>query len=150
MNDDLKRALHDHRPHATVMQHLVLAMRSLVSSNRMRHGLHIAVSLMAVFLLLKPFDCFSSTGKFTKESADCCKRGKCTPSTKDDCCKGTVPGGNVLVTADKAQQHELQIAPPDMPIQALPAPVFVVSSFHATHAPPGSPPGSRLNLPLLI
>ena len=86
-------------------------VQSLVSSNRMRRRLHIAVSLVAVFLLLKPFDCFSGR-KFTKEAADCCKRGKCRPSTGDDCCKGTLPGGKDIVTAAKAFQNQLPVALP--------------------------------------
>src|SRR5205807_8260642 len=65
----------------------------LLSSNRMRRGVHIAISLVAVFLLLKPFDCFSS-GPFTRKAANCCKKGKCAPArNSDDCCKGTLPGG---------------------------------------------------------
>src|SRR5436309_9621549 len=97
-------------------------VRSLVSSNRMRRGVHIAVSVLAVVLLLKPFDCFSG-GKFTKEAADCCKRGKCRPSTKDDCCKGTLPGGKDLVTAAKAQQNHVPIALPIIGSMAVAQPI---------------------------
>src|SRR5215469_8794543 len=116
----------------------------------MRRRLHIAVSLVAVFLLLKPFDCFSSGGKFTKEAADCCRRGKCRPSTGDDCCKGTLPGGNDIVTAAKVLQNHLLVALPVSVNTAFSEPVLLQASFVETKAPPGSPPSSRLNLPLLI
>jgi len=113
-----------------------------------RRGIHIAVSLVAVFLLLKPFDCFSGN-KFTKEAADCCRKGKCTPSTGDDCCKGTLPGGKQLV-ASKAQNHQVPIALPTIEPVIFVEPAFTASTFDKVHAPSGSPPSSRLNLPLLI
>src|SRR5215472_10963030 len=112
--------------------------------------LHIAVSMVAVFLLLKPFDCFSSGGKFTKEAADCCKRGKCRPSTGDDCCKGTLPGGKDIVTAAKAFQNQLPVALPVSVSTALTEPILLHASFVETTVPPESPPSTRLNLPLLI
>src|SRR5215831_16196703 len=115
----------------------------------MRRRLHIAVSLVAVFLLLKPFDCFSG-GKFTKEAADCCKRGKCRTSTGDDCCKGTLPGGSDIVTAAKALQNDVPVALPVSVNTAFTEPVLLHASLIDTKAPPGSPPSSRLNLPLLI
>jgi len=115
----------------------------------MRRGVHIAVSLLAVLLLLKPFGCFSGR-KFTKEAADCCKRGKCRPSTGDDCCKGTLPGGGDIVSAAKAQPHELPITLPVSMNTPSVQPVLLVSAFTQTSDPPGSPPSSRLNLPLLI
>ena len=115
----------------------------------MRRGVHIAVSLLAVFLLLKPFDCFSGR-KLTKEAADCCKRGKCRPSTGDDCCRGTLPGGNDLLTAAKAQAHDLLLAlPANVNAQSVER-VLLRTTFVETSFRPGSPPSSRRNLPLLI
>src|SRR6266481_733096 len=70
---------------------------------RLRRSVLIAVALLAVFLLVRPLDCFSS-GKFDQKAADCCKKGKCSPSNSDDCCKATVPGGNQLATS-KAPGH---------------------------------------------
>lgn len=116
--------------------------------NEVRRGVHIAVTLVAVFLLLKPFDCFSGN-KFTKEAADCCKKGKCRPSTGDDCCKGTIPGGTQLV-ASKAQNHQIPIALPVMEPVVVVEAVFTTTTFDRVQAPLGSPPSSRLNLPLLI
>lgn len=124
-------------------------MRSLVSSNRMRRGVHIALSLIAVFLLLKPFDCFSGS-KFTKEAADCCRRGKCRPSTGDDCCKGTLPDGKNLVAASKAHRSHALMALPIVGAVVIAEPAVAPATFQQTSAPPGSPPGSRTNLPLLI
>ena len=70
----------------------------------MRRGLHIAISLIAVVLLVRPFDCFASSEK-TREAADCCLKGTCHPSANSDgCCKNTVPDGNQLATA-KAGDH---------------------------------------------
>ena len=115
----------------------------------MRRGVHIAVSLLAVLLLLKPFGCFSGR-KFTKEAADCCKRGKCRPSTGDDCCKGTLPGGNDIVTAAKAFQNQLPVALPVSVSTGLTEPILLRASFVETTVPPESPPSTRLNLPLLI
>ena len=121
----------------------------LVFSNRVRRGIHIAVSLVAVFLLLKPFDCLSGA-KFTKEAADCCKRGKCRPSTGDDCCKGTLPGGKDLVAAAKVQPDDSPLAFPVIGSTLFTEPVFITALYSETQEPPGSPPDSRLNLPLLI
>src|SRR6266404_5828198 len=115
----------------------------------MRRSIHIAVTFLAAFLLLKPFDCFGS-GPFTQKAADCCRKGKCVPSSNaDDCCKGTLPGGKQLAVS-KASHH----ATPALEISAtvadgVIAPALRVAILTETPAPPGSPPSSRLNLPLL-
>jgi hypothetical protein len=115
----------------------------------MRRGIHIAISLIAVLLLLKPFDCFG-TGKFTQEAADCCKKGKCNPSNGDDCCKGTLPGGKELVAS--ATAHHAQFTLDVATTVALDRfePVAAMHAIATIAAPLGSPPTSRLNLPLLI
>jgi hypothetical protein len=116
----------------------------------MRRSIHIAITLLAVLLLLKPFDCFGS-GQFTQKAADCCKKGKCVPSSNaDDCCKGTLPGGKQLAVS-KASHH----APPVLEIaETVPdgviAPALRVAILSEAPVPLGSPPSSRLNLPLLI
>lgn len=115
----------------------------------MRRGIHIAISLLAVLLLIKPFDCFSGN-KFTKEAADCCRKGKCTPSTGDDCCKGTLPGGKQLLASKAQHSPNLNIALLPVSIPVLLEPTFLSATFDRVHAPPGSPPSFRLNLPLLI
>jgi hypothetical protein len=117
---------------------------------RMRRGIQISVSVIALLLLLKPFDCFSS-GQFTQKAVDCCKKGKCVPSSNaDDCCKGTLPGGKQLV-ASKAPHHSTPTLDFIASNAAGPiAPTFATIGFSRLEAPRGSPPSSRLNLPLLI
>jgi hypothetical protein len=115
----------------------------------MRRGLHIAVALLAVFLLVRPFDCFSG-GKFDQKAADCCKKGKCSPSNSDDCCKATVPGGNQLATVQKTD-HSVPLL--DVVLVDAPSTTFqmsVIALFVEAHQPPGTPPDLSINLPLLI
>jgi len=120
----------------------------------MRRTAHITVTLMMVLLLFKPFDCFSS-GTFTQKAADCCKKGKCVPSSNaDDCCKGTLPGGKQLVAAKPslAQSNplpDLNVAL-EVPVAAPHALRVATARFERGPSPPGSPPDSRRNLPLLI
>jgi hypothetical protein len=115
----------------------------------MRRGVHIAIAVLAVVTLLQPFDCFGAV--FSKKAAQCCHKGKCLPTKDaDECCKATVPSGNQL-TAPKSPDHSTQlpvVLVSEAPI-TLVAPSFTVVLDEA-HAPPGSPPGSRFNLPLLI
>ena len=135
---------------ATPSEAICAAPRSGIVKKRMRDGIHILVSVIAVLLLLKPFDCFRS-GQFTRKAADCCKKGKCVPSSNgDDCCKGTLPGGNQLLTP-KAPDHSTPTL--ELITRAAPGPVapaFAATAFTDVEAPPGSPPSSRLNRPLLI
>src|SRR5260370_6162897 len=117
---------------------------------RMLRGVHMSVSVIAVLLFWKTFDCFSS-GQFTQKAAACCKKGKGVPSSNaDDCCKGTLPGGKQLV-ASKAPQRSTPMF--DLITWNAAAPItstFGTICFSRVEAPPGSPPSSRLNLPLLI
>ena len=133
--------------YAKICAHIPIEMWYPV--NRMRRGIHIAASLLAVFLLVRPFDCFA--GAITREAAECCTKGKCLP-TKDahECCKGTVPGGTQLA-ASKAPEHSVpafDVATVD--IQSSMSLPFVAALFREAHSPPGLPPHARLNLPLLI
>jgi len=116
----------------------------------MRRGVHIAISLVVVLLLLKPLDCFSS-GSFTQKAAACCKKGKCVPSrNSDDCCKVTLPGGKQLISSKAPHDSTptIDLINTTAPVRITPA--FAKASFTDIHAPTASPPGSRLNLPLLI
>ena len=122
----------------------------LVSSRRMHRRVHIVVALLAVFLLARPFDCFAS-GKFDQKAADCCKKGKCSPSNSDNCCRATVPGGNQVVTAQATDHHSAPIL--DVMRAEVPRTTLQLSAmalFVEIHQPPGSPPDLSLNLPLLI
>jgi hypothetical protein len=115
----------------------------------MRRSIHISVTLLAVLVLIRPFDCFA--GGFTRKAASCCAKGKCLPtSNADECCKSTVPAANQLSAPKAPDQptpvHAVIVADVPGPL----APSFVAFRFDEAHAPPGSPPGSCLNLPLLI
>jgi hypothetical protein len=118
-----------------------LALRSLM------------VVLMGAVLLIAPFDCFASTG-FTRAAADCCAKGKCLPTQgSDDCCKHAVPGGNDFVKV--SNQVLIHILGPLQAITVTQSFLPTLSSgripwFALAASPPGSPPLSRLNLPLLI
>jgi hypothetical protein len=123
---------------------------ALLCSRRMHRRVHIVVALLAVFLLVRPFDCFAG-GKFDQKAADCCKKGKCSPSNSDDCCKATVPGGNQVVTAQAADHYVppfLDVVQSDVPSTTLQ--LSAIALFVEIHQPPGSRPDLSLNLPLLI
>jgi len=112
--------------------------------------MHIAVAVLAVLLLVRPFDCFAG-GKFDQKAADCCKKGKCSPSNSDDCCKATVQGGNHLVTP-KVTDHSSPAPLLLMAniVSATSEPLIINSLNVEIYSPPGSPPEFRVNLPLLI
>src|SRR5260370_39937218 len=95
--------------------------RSANVKGRMLRGIHISLNVIAVLLLLMPFDCFSS-GQFTQKAADCCKKAKRVPSSNAyDCCKGTLPAGKHLV-ASKAPQQPTPILDLITPDAARPVP----------------------------
>jgi hypothetical protein len=114
-----------------------------------RRGIHIAITVLAIVGIIRPFDCLAGT--FTRKAAACCAKGKCLPSSNaDDCCKNTVPGGNQQ-SAPKAPEHSTEFAA--LITAAIPNAIalpIVGIYFDGAHAPPGSPPDSQLNLPLLI
>jgi hypothetical protein len=116
----------------------------------MRRGVHIAFALLVVLGLLRPFDCLG--GALTRKAAACCAKGKCLPSSNaDECCKATVPGGNQL-SAPKTHFHFTglhALAAASVPV-VIERPSIAAASFDPVHTHTGSPPGSRLNLPLLI
>lgn len=110
---------------------------------------HIAVALVAVILLVRPFDCFSG-GRFDHKAMDCCKKGRCNPSNPDKCCRASVPDGNQLVTSKATDD-----SPPVFDVVMAEVPTITSHALLNSipvevHPPPGSPPDFRLNLPLLI
>jgi hypothetical protein len=123
--------------------------RSVMLNLKMRRGFHIAIALVAVFLLARPFDCFAS-GEFDRKAADCCAKGKCHQSADaDPCCKSSTPDGNQFL-GGKAAEHSSPLAavisdpvPSLAPPQQVEAPLVAVS-----HPPPLGRTAS--NLPLLI
>ena len=116
----------------------------------MRRGIHIAIAVLGILLLAKPFDCFAG-GAWTQKAADCCKKGKCVPSANaDECCKATVPGGSQFL-GSKAPDHSASVA--DVVSASAPdlsSELFYGDSLFVVHSPPGSPPDTHRNLPLLI
>ena len=123
----------------------------VVCCRQMRRAIHIAVTIVAVLLLVRPYDCFGAI--MTRKAADCCAKGKCLPTRDaDECCKNTAPSGNQILAS---RPHS----------QSVPIPHFDLVRMVDTldgqgivrtprvlpqSSPPGSPPGSRSNLPLLI
>jgi hypothetical protein len=103
----------------------------------MRRAVHIAVSLMVVVLLLRPFDCFAFDAP-RSEVAECCLKGKCAPSAKSDaCCRNSVPVEDQLVPS-KAAEHLfplIALAAVFAPILA-PGPAFRAIAAPARHPPP--------------
>ena len=115
----------------------------------MRRGIQITLSLLAVLMLVKPFDCFDSGG-LTQKTLECCKRGKCNPSNGDDCCKRVIPGGKQLVVSKV--RHRATFAP-DLTVAVVgvtTAPVLTFATPTEKPTPSTSPPHSRVNLPLLV
>jgi len=117
----------------------------------MRRAIHIAVTIMAVLLLVKPYDCFGAI--MTPKAADCCAKGKCLPTRDaDECCKNTAPSGNQIL-ASRQNNQSVPIPHFDLMrmVDALDGQVLVhTPRVLLEFSPPGSPPGSRRNLPLLI
>src|SRR5579872_700699 len=115
----------------------------------MRRGFHIAIALVAVFLLARPFDCFAS-GNFDRKAADCCAKGKCHQSADSDpCCQSSTPDSNHFV-GNKAADHSsplLAVISAQVPSLAPPQPIEA-PSIAVSHPPP--PGRTTTNLPLLI
>jgi len=115
----------------------------------MRRGLHIAVSLMAVILLIRPFDCFAA-GTPSRQAADCCLKGRCVPTANsDECCKNTVPDNNQLSPSKATEHSSPLIALTVVHIPLLISPTFLAVGDPVSHPPPDIPLTSP-SLPLLI
>lgn len=116
---------------------------------KMRRGLHIAIALVAVFLFARPFDCFAS-GKFDRNAADCCAKGKCHQSADaDPCCQSSTPDGNHLAGGKAAEHSSPLLAVISDTVPNLAPPQQVEAPLVAVNHPP--PLGrTTSNLPLLI
>lgn len=117
----------------------------------MRRAIHMAVTIVSVLLLLTPYDCLAAIT--TPKAADCCAKGKCLPTRDaDECCKNTAPSASQLLAAKP--DHASVPVPHSCAVDlhcALPSFVPISRRYPvAAFAPPGSPPGLRRNLPLLI
>ncbi len=115
----------------------------------MRRSVQIVISLLAIILLVRPFDCFSNVR--TREAMDCCLKGKCVPSANaDDCCKNTVPAANHLLLS-KAAGHWTPMLALRVPFVSAPLPP-TTAQIHVDLLRRGPPPLNltALNRPLLI
>jgi hypothetical protein len=116
----------------------------------MCRGVHIAVTFLAVLVLLRPLDCFAA-GASARKAAECCTKGKCLPTpNSDECCKNAIPSGNQFLTskATDGALLVLEIVMADVPRTT--SQPLVTSLSVEVHPPLGSPPGFCRNLPLLI
>lgn len=116
----------------------------------MRRGLDVAIALVAVLLLVKPSGCFAR-GVSPQKAMVCCREDKCIPrSNSGECCKHTAPDCRQVEVPDSPG-----ISPPVAEAGILDDP-DTTSQEAAAHplvelgAPPGSPPDSGLDLPLLV
>src|SRR5438067_1770686 len=119
----------------------------------MHRAVHIAITLMMVLLLVRPFDCLA--GLTTPKAADCCAKGKCLPTRgADECCKATPPSGIQFVVAKPSHASSIPALRLFGTVAGLAVRCHFVSSarasFHRPVSSPGSPPDFNRNLPLLI
>jgi hypothetical protein len=115
----------------------------------MRRSIQIVVSMLAIVLLVRPFDCFATAR--TPEAMKCCLKGQCAPSAEaDDCCKNTVPATNHFLASNAAGQWAPLLALAPAPVSVPLAMMSVPACVDSLRRPP--PPFSLtgLNLPLLI
>jgi hypothetical protein len=119
------------------------------AESEMRRSFNIAIALMAILLLARPFDCFAS-GKFDRKAADCCTKGKCHQSADSDpCCKASLPDGNHFVSGKAADHSSPQLAVISVQVPSLAPPQPIEAPSTAVSHPP--PRGrTTANLPLLI
>jgi hypothetical protein len=116
----------------------------------MRPGIRIAVTLLAVLALIRPFDCFTS-GVRTREAAACCLKGQCYPrANSDDCCKNSVPDDNRLVAPGIICHHFELAVPATASTGTLVAPPVLQRLTNELRHPSPRPPPATVNLPLLI
>ena len=118
--------------------------------HRMRRGIHIAVALLLIVVLIGPSDCFANGAK-TREAAACCLKGECHPGANaDDCCKNTAPDGSRILAPTASNHHvPLVIATLADNATLVLSPVFQRLTSKLRHGPP-QPSLATLNLPLLI
>jgi len=109
----------------------------------MLRSIRIVVTLAAVLLVARPFDCFANSMPDPK-AMDCCLKGKCGPTAKaDECCKNTAPEDKGLTTS-KTTSHS-----PCLATQAAVGVSLVLSFADPVQQPPPAHFTCR-NLPLLI
>jgi hypothetical protein len=107
------------------------------------------VSLLAVVLLVRPFDCFA-TATPSHQEMECCLKAKCGPMAKAaTCCKSTTPDDQLAIS--KAADHHAPLPGITTVAGSAAVPPLLVQpdTDSLRHPPPGSS-RAALNLPLLI
>ena len=126
--------------------------RLCYAGTEMRRAIHIAVALVTVLLLVRPFDCFAGT--MTPQAADCCAKGKCHPGRNaDECCRNMTPSGAQLGVLGPSHHQAVPVPNFTAARELIVVPQRIVSlqaGASLSSSPPGSPPGAHRNLPLLI
>ena len=126
--------------------------RLCYAGTEMRRAIHIAVALVTVLLLVRPFDCFAGT--MTPQAADCCAKGKCHPGRNaDECCRNMTPTSTQLSVLGPSHHHAVPVPDFTVATELIVVPQRIVSlqaGAGLSSSPPGSPPGTHRNLPLLI
>src|SRR5258708_5324752 len=117
---------------------------------RMRRGIHIAVTLLAVVTLITPLDCFAS-GVRSHEAAACCLKGECHPGANaDDCCKNTVPDGSLLLAPTAKNHHVPLVVSTVAESGTLVSTQVSLRLTNELRYPPPPPFLATVDLPLLI
>jgi len=118
--------------------------------DEMQRGVHIAMSLMVVILLVRPFDCFAG-GTPSRQAMDCCLKGKCVPTANsDECCKNTVPHHDQLAPSKAAEHSSPLTAFAVVHVPILISPTFLAIASQLVRHPPPRIPLTSASLPLLI
>jgi hypothetical protein len=116
----------------------------------MKRSIHIVVSLLAVILLARPFDCFASA-KPSASAMDCCLKGKCGPTAKsDDCCKNSASDGGQAVLSKAGAQAAPMLALAVAPVSFATPSASADGWINSLRRPPPSRDLAARNLPLLI
>jgi len=115
----------------------------------MRRAVQVTFGLLAVFALIRPFDCFAA-GPQSREAAQCCLKDKCLPTANaDECCKTGVPERDQL--APKSIDHRpVLISLAWAAVLSLDAPLTITNLSNPVKHPPPRLSLISAGLPLLI
>src|ERR1017187_1848011 len=97
----------------------------------------IAVSVIAMLLLIRPLDCLAF-GASPRDAAKCCVKGKCSPTAKsDDCCRASVPDNSQSMPGAVAGHSAplIDLVAVQLP-NSVPSLRFDMHSDTARHPPP--------------
>jgi hypothetical protein len=114
---------------------------------------HMTIALVTALLLLRPMDCFGLAA-MSQEAAECCLKGLChhAGASDADCCKIDSHDSASLAQPsikDSGCKVSVLVAVAVEPVKSISDHAWVTLPAGASRHP-DSPPGSQLNLPLLI